>query len=314
MGYEFDPEIAPLVAAMPQYSGGTLEETRALFAAAIAALPAYEPPVPLTIVDDVVPAGEAGPAVPVRVYRPTDASAPTACIVYLHGGAFTVGSLDTEHRSAARLAAEVQTVLVSVDYRLAPEHPFPAAVDDCFATLRWVAERADDLGVDRDRIAVRGASAGGGLAAALTLVARDRGGPALCFQVLLMPELDDRLETPSMRQFVDTPMWDRGRAEVSWMHYLGTAQGGADVSPYAAPARARDLAGLPAAYVSVCEFDPLRDEGITYAQRLVQAGVHTELHLVPGTFHGSTQFEDVEVTRRMHADEIRALRRALFVQ
>jgi acetyl esterase/lipase len=126
-----------------------------------------------------------------------------------------------------------------------------------------------------------------------------------------MPEIDDRLETPSMQQFVDTPMWDRGRAEMSWTHYLGHAPGIADVSPYAAPARATDLAGLPPAYVSVCEFDPLRDEGITYALRLVQAGVHAELHLYPGTFHGSTQFEDIEITRRMQADELRAVRRAL---
>jgi acetyl esterase/lipase len=312
VGYEFDPEIAPLVAAMPQFSGGTIEETRALFSAAIAALPAYEPPVPLTIVDDLVPAGETGPEVPVRVYTPADpSSTPTPCLLYLHGGAFTVGNLDTEHRSAARLAAEAETVVVSVDYRLAPEHPFPAAVDDCAAALAWVTEHAHDLGIDRDRIAVRGASAGGGLAAALALHARDHGGPALCFQVLLMPEIDDRLDTPSMQQFVDTPMWDRGRAEMSWTSYLGRAPGGSDVSPYAAPARAVDLAGLPPAYVSVCEFDPLRDEGITYAQRLVQAGVHTELHLYPGTFHGSTQFEDVDVTRRMQADELRAVRRAL---
>jgi acetyl esterase len=312
VGYEFDAEIAPLVAAMPQFSGGTIEETRALLSAAMAALPPYEPPVPLTIVDDVVPAAGSQPEVPVRLYAPAaPADASTPCALYLHGGAFTVGNLDTEHRSAARLAAEAGIVVVSVDYRLAPEHPFPAAVHDCAAALAWVADRARELRVDRDRIAVRGASAGGGLAAALALHARDHDGPPLCFQVLLMPELDDRLETPSMRQFVDTPMWDRGRAETSWTHYLGTVPGSADVSPYAAPGRALDLTGLPPAYVSVCEFDPLRDEGMAYAQRLVQAGVHTELHLYPGTFHGSTQFEDVDVTRRMHADELLAVRRAL---
>jgi acetyl esterase/lipase len=312
VGYEFDPEIAPLVAAMPQFSGATLEETRALFRAAIASLPPYEPPLPLTIVDEMVPARPSGPEVPVRVYTPTTAGpAPSPCVLYLHGGAFTHGDLDTEHRGAARVAAEVGVVVVSVDYRLAPEHPFPAALDDCAAALVWVAGHAADLGVDRDRIAVRGASAGGGLAAAVALHARDHGGPGPCFQVLAIPELDDRLETPSMREFVDTPLWDRSRAELSWAHYLGEAPGGADVSPYAAPARAADLAGLPPAYVSVCEFDPLRDEGITYAHRLVQAGVHTELHLYPGTFHGSTQFEDAEVSRRMQGDELRALRRAL---
>ncbi len=162
-----------------------------------------------------------------------------------------------------------------------------------------------------DRLAVRGASAGGGLAAAVALLARDRSGPALCFQSLAIPELDDRLETPSMVDFVDTPMWNRSRAEQSWQQYLGRPPGGSDVSAYAAPARAVDLSRLPAAYISVCEFDPLRDEGIVYAQRLVQAGVHAELHLYPGTFHGSTQFAEADVSQRMQADDIGALRRGL---
>jgi acetyl esterase len=291
--YEFDAEIAPLVAAMPQFEATDVAEARRLFAAFIALQPPYEPPIPLTIEDDVVPGPEGAGSVPVR--------------------GFSVGDLDSEHNGAARIAAEVEAVVVSVDYRLAPEHPFPAGLDDCYAALVWVADHVDVLGVDPRRVAVRGASAGGGLAAALALLARDRGGPALRFQALAIPELDDRLETPSMAEFVDTPMWTRARAENSWRQYLGTEPGAPDVSPYAAPARAEDLSRLPAAYISVCEFDPLRDEGITYAQRLVQAGVHTELHLYPGTFHGSTQFGEVDVSRRMQADDLGALRRALHV-
>jgi len=141
-------------------------------------------------------------------------------------------------------------------------------------------------------------------------MARDRGGPALCFQVLNIPELDDRLETPSMRQFTDTPLWNRPNALVSWRFYLGDALGG-DVSPYAAPARAEDLRGLPAAYVSTMEYDPLRDEGLVYAQRLLEHGVSVELHHFPGTFHGSSMLTHAGVSRRSSDEMMAALRRAL---
>jgi acetyl esterase/lipase len=143
---------------------------------------------------------------------------------------------------------------------------------------------------------VYGQSAGGGLAAALSLLARDRGGPSLCFQYLGIPELDDRLETPSMQQFVDTPMWNRPNAVLSWRYYLGHDADG-EVSPYAAPARAADLSGLPPAYVSTMEFDPLRDEGILYALGLLQAGVTVDLHQYPGTFHGSAMVPTAAVSR-----------------
>jgi acetyl esterase/lipase len=311
VAYDFDPQIAPLVAAMPQFEAGDVAEARALFAAFIASQPPYEPPRGLAITDTTAPGLDA-PAVPVRVYRPIAATGTRSpAILYLHGGGFSVGDLDSEHAGAARIAAETESVVVSVNYRLAPEHPFPAGLDDCYAALCWMAAQADDLAIDLDRIAVRGASAGGGLAAAVALMARDRAGPALCFQSLSIPELDDRLDTPSMLEFVDTPMWNRARAEQSWLQYLGHEPGRPDVSPYAAPARAENLVGLPPAYVCVCEYDPLRDEGIDYASRLVRAGVHAELHLYPGTFHGSTQFAEADVSKRMQAEELAALRRAL---
>ena len=167
------------------------------------------------------------------------------------------------------------------------------------------------MGIDRARIGVIGGSAGGGLAAGLALLARDRGGPSLCFQFLAIPELDDRLETPSMRQFTDTPLWNRPSAEYSWRWYLGGQDG--DVSPYAAPARATDLAGLPPAYVSTMEFDPLRDEGIIYAMRLLEAGVPVELHQYPGTFHGSSLVTTAAVSRRQGTEMIDVLRRGLRV-
>jgi acetyl esterase/lipase len=199
---------------------------------------------------------------------------------------------------------------VSVEYRLAPEHPFPAGVEDCYAALSWTAANAAALGVDARRIAVAGQSAGGGLAAATALLARDRGGPALCFQLLEIPELDDRLDTPSMLAFDDTPLWNRPSAVWSWKHYLGPDHGG-EVSPYAAPARAQDVSGLPPAYVSTMELDPLRDEGILYALRMLQAGVPVELHSYPGTFHGSALIPAAAVSQRNAREVLDALRRAI---
>ena len=232
-------------------------------------------------------------------------------ILQIHGGGFIVGSIETENLGAAMLAAEVGAVVVSVEYRLAPEHAYPAAVHDCYAALRWLHGEAGALGVDADRIAVLGASAGGGLAAATALLARDRGGPPLCFQMLHIPELDDRLDTPSMQAFVDSPVWNRPLAVQSWRAYLGELSGRDDVPVYAAPARATDLRGLPPAYVSTAENDPLRDEGLLYGMRLLQAGVSVELHQFPGTFHGSAMVVSAAVSRRAHREAAEVLRRAL---
>jgi len=196
------------------------------------------------------------------------------------------------------------------DYRLAPENPFPAGLEDCYAALGWTALHTDELGIDPNRLAIAGQSAGGGLAAACALLARDRNGPKLCFQLLEIPELDDRLETPSMQQFTDTPLWNRPNAVWSWRHYLGAEHTG-EVSPYAAPSRASDLSNLPPAYVSTMEFDPLRDEGILYALRMMQAGVPVELHSYPGTFHGSAMFPDAEPSRRNSSEVLGALERGL---
>jgi acetyl esterase/lipase len=174
-----------------------------------------------------------------------------------------------------------------------------------------VASHAGELGIDADRLALLGTSAGGGLAAATALLARDRGGPALCFQMLHIPELDDRLATPSMRTFVDSPVWNRPLAVLSWKAYLGDGVDPDDVPPYAAPARAADLSGLPPAYISTAENDPLRDEGILYGLRLLQAGVSVELHQFPGTFHGSALVTTAEVSKRAQRESTAVLRRAL---
>jgi acetyl esterase/lipase len=230
-------------------------------------------------------------------------------LLYIHGGGFVTGDVDTESAGAAGLVAELGILVASVEYRLAPENPYPAGLDDCMAALNWLHSEAGNLGVDPARIGVFGQSAGGGLAAAVALRARDEGGPSLRFQLLGIPELDDRLETPSMRAFTDTPMWSRPNAELSWKYYLGSLTG--EVPYHASPARAVDLTGLPTAYVSAMEFDPLRDEAIDYAARLLQAGVSVELHVYPGTFHGSSAIPGATVSRRVHAETMDAVRRGL---
>jgi acetyl esterase len=171
----------------------------------------------------------------------------------------------------------------------------------------YIAKNAAELGVDPRHIGVAGNSAGAGLAAAAALMARDQGGPELCMQYLSVPELDDRRQTPSMRAFTDTPVANRANVILTWQHYLA----GQQATAYAAPARAADLTGLPPSYVAVCEFDPLRDEGIEYAQRLVQAGVPVELHLYPGTFHGSSRIAGAAVSQRMSRDSLEAIHRLL---
>jgi acetyl esterase/lipase len=231
----------------------------------------------------------------------------------IHGGGFVIGSVEAEHAGAVLTAVGLGAVLVSVEYRLAPEHPYPAGLHDCYAALAFLHAEAGALGVDPARIALLGTSAGGGLAAATALLARDRGGPPVCFQMLHIPELDDRLETPSMQQFVDSPLWNRPLAVKSWQFYLGELAGSDDVPIYAAPSRATDLSGLPPAYVSTAENDPLRDEGIAYASAMLQAGVSVELHQFPGTFHGSALVTSAAVSRRAAHEAAVVLRRALGV-
>jgi acetyl esterase len=310
MSYPFDPELAAAVAMLPALDLTDIPTARVRLAEMIAQF--GEPDRSgVQVRDEHVPGPDGAPDVRLRIFTPERVVAPAA-IYDVHGGGFIAGTIDMGDAQNLRLARELGVVVVTVDYRLAPEHPYPAPLEDCYAGLVWTAKNADALGIDPDRIAIHGASAGGGLCAGLALLARDRGGPAITFQYLGVPELDDHLDTPSMRRFVDTPLWNRPRAVISWDSYLGAGKpGGPDVPIYAAPARATDLTGLPPAYVSVMEFDPLRDEGIAYAQALLQAGVSVELHAFPGTFHGSALVEQAAVSRREADEALVVLRRAL---
>jgi acetyl esterase len=307
--YPFDPE---LVAAAAQFPARDLSDLQA--ARQARPMPPVDIPPGVSVVDHHIDVDGRADRLTVRVYRPVARPDPLPCVVTLHAGGFVLGSIEQDHRRNVGLCDAVEAVIVAVDYRLAPEHPYPAALDDASAALTWIRDHADELAVDAARIAVLGRSAGGGLAAAAALRARDRGGPDICFLHLSMPQLDDRLDTASSRQFTDTPMWNRRAAELSWAMYLGTGVPGTDkVDGYAAPGRA-DVRGLPPTYLSAMEFDPLRDEAIIFASALLEAGVPTEFHLLPGTFHGSAALVPAAaVSRRERAEEISVLRRQLGV-
>jgi len=296
-----DPELADFVAALPE-GFMDLDDVDQARAALIAMVPDLVPEALDRLdIEDRSLGADAGS---VRIYRPHGTSSDLPGLLYIHGGGFVFGSVETDHLLTSALADAVGAVLVSVDYRLAPEHPFPAGLDDCYAALELLAYLP---GVDPSRIAVHGASAGAALAAGVALLSRDRGGPAIRLQSLDVPVLDDRLQTPSMTAFVDTPIWNRSQAQKSWKHYLA----GRPADGYAAPARTGDLSGLPPTYLVTGELDPLRDEGIAYATRLLEAGVSVELHQFPGTFHGSTAVPQAAISRRMHDELVVVLRRAL---
>ncbi len=239
--------------------------------------------------------------VPVRVYRGGPSPAPA--VVYCHSGAFALGNLDIDHRQCVELAKRGRCTVISVDYRLAPEHPFPAGLDDATTVLEWVTHNGSELDIDTSRLAVAGSSAGGALAARLV----QRAAPRIAFQLLHQPVLDDR-PTLSKDEFDSTPGFDASAVTLMWQHYLA----GYSVSADAAPARVTELVGLPSTLITCSELDPLRDEAVDYARRLMSAGVATELHVFPGTCHGFDAFvPDWEMSQQLFDIQGAALRRAL---
>ncbi|WP_375195092.1 alpha/beta hydrolase [Sphingobium sp.] len=252
-----------------------------------------------------------GRQVPVRIYTPAGGTEARPAILHIHGGGYVMGSVATNHASNMLLAADVGAVVVSVDYRLAPETPAPGSVEDCYAALCWLHEQAGALAVDPARIAVRGESAGGGLAAALCLLARDRGGPAIAHQNLIYPMLDDRTCITRQPDHLGAFVWTPQANAFGWRSLLGQNPGAADVSPYAAPARANDLSGLPPSFIAVGALDLFLVEDMDYARRLIEAGVATELHVYPGAYHGFDVLPDAPASVRMKQDATAALRSAL---
>ncbi len=259
-----------------------------------------------------VPGPGRAPEIGVRLYRPEGLTTPAPCIFHIHGGGYVAGesvALQPMHR---KLSSDLACVLVTVDYRLAPETAFPGSLEDCYAALAWLFGAAATLGIDATRIGVMGESAGGGLAAALALLARDRGEWPLAFQHLICPMLDDRTcvakdPHPFTGEFIWTPHNNR----FGWAALLGAAPGSRSVSPYAAPARARDLSGLPPAYIATATLDLFLEENIEYARRLTRAGVPVELHVYPGAFHAFDLHQTAQIAMAARRDSRAALARAL---
>ena len=234
-----------------------------------------------------VPGPEGAPDVRLVVYRPRAAKGTLPLLLHLHGGAFCILRPESFAGMEAGWALDHECVVAAVDYRLAPEHPFPAGPEDCYAALLWCVANPDALGIDPDHVVVSGESAGGALTAAVCLMARDRGGPRIRLQGLGIPVLDDRLDQPSYRQAEAAEGFNTPAAEGMWLHYLGEDYDRSKTSPYAAPARAESLAGLPPAVVQTNGLDPLRDEGIEFALRLMAEGIDVELYNAPGCYHGA---------------------------
>jgi acetyl esterase len=303
MGFDprrFHPELWPALEALTIVDLVEIDRLRAESAATnLDWNPSVE------IVDITIPVGDEGSNVVVRVYRNKERRY-RAAILHIHGGGFVLGDLEFEHRRCMQLATEGECLVASVDYRLAPEHPYPSALDDCLVALMWLHEKATELGVDINRIGVAGSSAGACIAAGLAMRARDQGGPPLAFQLLVYPVTDSRLTTPSIRTFWDGPGFSGKNAADMWTMYVPSGL----PDQYASPALAENLTGLPQTFVSIAEFDPLRDEGIEFARRMLDAGVAVELRVFPGTWHGfDLVAPDTEIAKAFNGAEIDAVLR-----
>lgn len=278
-----------------------------------AQMPAPDLPEGVTLSDHQVPGADGDPDVLVRVYTPANAQPGGPALFWMHGGGLVLLTVDADDFACASRAAALGVVVASVDYRLAPETPYPGPMNDCFAGLSWFAASADELGFDASRIVVGGASAGGCLAAGLAMMARDKGGPALAGQFLVFPMLDDRNETASSQAITDTRVWNRSANIAAWAAYLGGLDG-AEPPIYAVPARASDLSGLPPAFINIGAHDMFLDEDIVFARALMAAGVACELKVYPQAFHGSNAFvADHPDSIRWNADEHAALQRLLGI-
>ncbi|WP_343950125.1 alpha/beta hydrolase [Nonomuraea longicatena] len=286
----YEPEFATLLASFTDHFPPTI--TPEMIAPMRAGGGAWTPSIEELLAgrdirreDRTVPGPAGAPDVVLSIFRSGTAAAAPA-VYTIHGGGFVFGDRFAEIDEALGWVEEHGVVLVSVEYRMPPEHPDPAPVEDCYAGLVWTAANAGDLGIDPGRIVLHGSSAGGGLAAGTALLARDRSGPSVLGQLLVAPMLDERNDSPSAHQFAGVGVWDRGSNDTGWNALLGARRGTEAVTPYASPSRARDLSGLPPAFVDVGSTETFRDEAVEFASRLWQAGVQAELHVWPGVWHG----------------------------
>ena len=266
------------------------------------------PPTDVTITEIVIAGTDCD--IPIVIYQPPNPG-PRGGLLWMHGGGYIVGTARADGHGIG-FAEHAGCTVVSVDYRLAPESTYRESVADCFAALNWMADNADDLGIDPGRLAIGGGSAGGGLTAGLAHYSRDHGGPDLKLQLLIYPMIDDTHDTPSGHEITHTTVWHRKVSFEAWKMYLGDEYGTDRVSTYAAATRATDLRGLPPAFVTVGMLDLFRDENIDYAQRLMAAGIPTDLHVYPGMIHGAEMSAPgAAVSERMRTDYCDAVKRAI---
>ena len=265
---------------------------------------------PNVIISDYkVPGLNDAPEIKLRVYTPKNTLKTNPGIYYIHGGGMIIGSIQGEEGNAIALALELNAIVVSVEYRLAPENPYPAAVEDCYSGLIWMAKNSKKLKIDSERIAIYGGSAGGGLTIATSMMARDNNFPKVCFQMPLYPMIDDRNISFSSHQITNVGIWDREANIEAWNWYLG----GKEANEYAAPARAKYLNNLPPTFIDVGDADLFRDEDIQFVKNLIQAGVETEFHLYPGAFHGSEILApEATLSKKIWKTRYDALNKALY--
>ena len=270
-------------------------------------------PKDISVQNVYIPGQDGRAKVRLRVYRPRSIATPTPALLWLHGGGYVMGRPEMDDRACGGYVRELGIAVVSVDYRIAPKDPFPAALDDSYSALKWVTSHVQKLGVDAKRIAVGGASAGGGLAAALVQLARDRREITPVFQLLVYPMLDDRTVLRTDLDERNTVAWNQESNRFGWESYLGRKCGAESVPEYAVPARRQDLSGLPQAWIGVGTLDLFHDEGVAYARKLEKWGVECEIVVVPGAFHGFDLFAPkAPVVQQFKRSQISALERCLF--
>jgi acetyl esterase/lipase len=311
MADRISPELREIVDLFPDglIDISNIERTRETVRLRLAASPVRTDAFPgVAIRDETVAGLGSRPPLRIRLYLPEGRPTPSGALLFIHGGGYVMGELSQFDVHCSEVAQGAGCLVASIDYRLAPENPYPEPLEDCYAGLAYLAAASRRLGIDPGRVAVGGASAGGGLAAGLTLLARDRGGPPIAFQVLEAPMLDHRGITHSSHNVDHPKVWNRTANELAWRAYLGEAADG-PVSEYASPALAADLAGLPPAYLSVSALELFLDEVIDYARRLMEAAVAVELHVYPNGFHGSAwAVPNASLSQRWRVDSINALR------
>lgn len=295
---------------VPVYTTDSVENNRALMAATTELAPPVDPLAADARAVEIGVVGSAEHPVSWRVHRPVGSARPRGMVVHVHGGGFVMGSAALYDTVCAELAERTGMIVASVDYRLAPEHPYPAGLDDCTRAWEAAVEQAAGWGVDPATVGLYGESAGAALAVGVVARLRASGRPVPAFLVLQEPSLDDRLTTPSSRAFVEAPVWNRRLSEWTWQLYLGE-HSSSSPPPEAAPARLDDLGGFPPTFVSTRDLDALRDEGIQFAVRLIAIGVATELRHYPGTFHGCASILGTEVGERILADACDFMNRAV---